>query len=141
MNNDGQAKAQPSDTEPFGEVIYSYTRKQALADGVQVDVSQTAEQAGFRIPVFMTDTVFNGYVHVPEGMEGYENEDDRLKHILVALHNAIANSKTQQDRLHFRIYVCNNLRGAEIIDLYSVCAAVDIDDPAPSITIMLPHED
>ena len=33
---------------PFGEIIYSYTRAQAVADGVQVEVTKTAQEAGIR---------------------------------------------------------------------------------------------
>lgn len=36
------------------EVIYSYTRAQALADGVLVDVSEMAREAGFRHPTVIT---------------------------------------------------------------------------------------
>jgi len=36
------------------EVIYTYTRSQALADGVLVDVSPMAAQAGFRHPTVVT---------------------------------------------------------------------------------------
>lgn len=36
------------------EVIYSYTRSQALEDGVLVDVSQMASEAGFRYPTAIT---------------------------------------------------------------------------------------
>jgi hypothetical protein len=61
----------------FAPVIFSYTRKMALADGVQVDVSKMAAEAGFRVPVFMTDTVFNEYVKVPEGVE-CQDEEGRL---------------------------------------------------------------
>lgn len=38
----------------FGEAIHRYTRKQAIADGLLVDVTQTAREAGFRVPVAMT---------------------------------------------------------------------------------------
>ena len=37
---------------PFGRVIYAYTRKQAIADGVQVDVTKTAKEAGISFPCF-----------------------------------------------------------------------------------------
>lgn len=43
------SQAIPSDQEDE-EIIYSYTRAQALTDGVLVDVSQTASEAGFRFP-------------------------------------------------------------------------------------------
>lgn len=36
----------PQNESPFGEVIYSYTRKQAIADGFQVEVTKTAQEAG-----------------------------------------------------------------------------------------------
>ena len=38
----------------FGEVIYAYTRAQAIADGVLIDVSELSRDAGFRHPVAMT---------------------------------------------------------------------------------------
>jgi type I site-specific restriction endonuclease len=33
------------------EIIYSYTRKQAIADGVLIDVTELAKEAGFKCPV------------------------------------------------------------------------------------------
>lgn len=42
----------------FGEVIYSYTRTQAIEDGVLVDVSETAAELGFRLPVAVTAAVW-----------------------------------------------------------------------------------
>ena len=70
-NNDGQTET------GFGPVIYSYTRKQALADGVQVDISTTAREAGIKYPVFVTRAVFDAYVTVPEGVQG-QDEAGRL---------------------------------------------------------------
>ena len=34
----------------FGEVIFSYTRAQAIADRVLIDVTPTAVEAGFPVP-------------------------------------------------------------------------------------------
>ena len=56
------------DAEPFGPVIYSYSRAQAVADGVQVEVSKVAAEAGIRFPVFITRTVFDAFVTVPPGV-------------------------------------------------------------------------
>ena len=44
MNPNDETMAQ----EIFGDVIYSYTRAQALADGVLVDVSERAKRAGIK---------------------------------------------------------------------------------------------
>ncbi|PLS85842.1 MAG: hypothetical protein CYG60_10410 [Actinobacteria bacterium] len=42
----------------FGEVIHRYTRAQAIEDGVLVDVSETAREAGFGLPVALTSAVW-----------------------------------------------------------------------------------
>src|SRR4051794_4558851 len=56
---DSPAKPEAISEEPnaediFGEVIFAYTRADALADGVLIDVTDTAKEAGFRIPVAVT---------------------------------------------------------------------------------------
>ena len=61
-----------NENSPFGNVIYAYTRKQAIADGVQVDVSSTAKEAGIRFPVFITRTAFDSYVTVPPNVTGQD---------------------------------------------------------------------
>lgn len=138
--NNPQAQNPPPESAVFGEVIYAYTRKQALADGFQVDVSSVAKEAGFRVPVFMTSTVFGSYVRVPEGVR-CQDEAGRLWDILWMLHCAVKGTKAQQDRLSFQLYVRNDNRNPKLVTLLSVCSALDIDDPAPSITIMMPDED
>jgi len=40
------------------EVIDSYTRAQAIEDGVLIDVSNAAKEAGFRIPIALTTAVW-----------------------------------------------------------------------------------
>ncbi len=126
----------PATASDFGPVIYAYTRKQALADGFQVDVSSPAKEAGFRIPVFMTSTVFDTCVKVPEGVR-CQDERGRLWDILNMLRWAIKKSRPGQDRLSFQLYVRNDNRRPKLVTLQSVCSALDIDDPAPSITIMM----
>jgi predicted pyridoxine 5'-phosphate oxidase superfamily flavin-nucleotide-binding protein len=39
---------------PFGDVIYTYTRAHAVADGFQVEVTKTAQEAGIHFPVFLS---------------------------------------------------------------------------------------
>ncbi len=45
--------------DPFAsaEGIYAYTRKVALADGVQIDVSEIAREAGLKFPVSLIRAV------------------------------------------------------------------------------------
>ena len=48
-------------------VIFSYTRAQAIADGVLIDATELAKEAGFRIPVAVTAGVWAECVAVPDG--------------------------------------------------------------------------
>jgi hypothetical protein len=58
-------------------IVYSYTRAQAIADGVQVEVTKIAHEAGIRFPVFITRTAFDAYVTVPPDVTG-QDEAGRL---------------------------------------------------------------
>ena len=49
-------------------IVYAYSRAQAVADGVQVEVTKTAHEAGIRFPVFITRGVFESCVAVPPGV-------------------------------------------------------------------------
>lgn len=124
---------------PFGEVIYAYTRKQAVADGAQVEVSQTAREAGIRFPVFLTRAVFDAYVTVPPNVT-CQDEAGRLWDIVWMLRHAIGQSNGG-DRLPFALYVRNDNRRAKLVKLVAACGPLDMDDPQPAITVMLPGED
>ena len=124
---------------PFGEVIYSYTRKQAVADGVQVDLTKTAQEAGIRFPVFITRTAFDAYVTVPPNVSG-QDEAGRLWDIVWMLRIAIQRSQPGCDRIPVALYVRNDNRAAKLVNLIATCGPLDIDDPQPAITVMLPGE-
>ena len=131
---------QPSTSEhPFGPVIFSYTRAQALADGVQVDVSTTAKDAGITFPVFITRTVFDAYVAVPAGVTG-QDEAGRLWDIVWMLRYGIQRS-AGGPVISFSLYVRNNNRAAKLVKLKAICGPLDMDKPEPAITVMLPDED
>src|ERR1043166_109420 len=123
------------ESEPFGKVIYSYTRAQAVADGFQVEVTKVAQEAGIRFPVFLTRTVYDTYVAVPPGVSG-QDEAGRLWDILWMLRFAVGKANPGQSRLPFALYVRNdNLRPC-LVKLVAHCGPLDIDDSHPAITIM-----
>ena len=39
-------------------VVYSYSRAQAIADGVLVDITDAARVAGFKVPTVLTATLY-----------------------------------------------------------------------------------
>ena len=125
---------------PFGDVIYSYTRSQAVADGLQVEVSKVAEEAGIRFPVFLTRAVYDAYVTVPPEVAG-QDEAGRLWDVVWLLRFAIRKAQTGQDRLPFALYVRNDNHRPRLVKLVAMCGPLDIDDPAPAITVMMPDED
>jgi hypothetical protein len=59
---------------PFGEIIYAYTRAQAVADGFQVEVTKTAQEAGIKFPVFIARTAFDAYVTVPPNVGASQSD-------------------------------------------------------------------
>jgi hypothetical protein len=50
------------------DLIHRYRRAQALADGVLVDVSATAREAGIRYPVALTRAAWERCVAIPPGV-------------------------------------------------------------------------
>ncbi len=124
----------------FGGVIYSYTRAQAVADGVQVDVTKTAQEAGIKFPMFLTRAVFDNYVAVPPDVTG-QDEAGRLWDLVWMARFAILRSHGHTDRLPVALYVRNDNHRAKLVKLIATCSALDIDDPQPALTLMLPDED
>jgi len=125
---------------PFGEIIYTYTRAQAVADGVQVNVTKTAQEAGIKFPMFLTRAVFDNYVAVPPDVTG-QDEAGRLWDLVWMARFAILRSHGHTDRLPVALYVRNDNHRAKLVKLIAVCSALDIDDPQPALTLMLPDED
>jgi hypothetical protein len=125
------------------ETVYTYSRSQALADGVQVEVSNMAKEAGIVHPVFLTRTVYDKYVTVPPAVTG-QDESGRLWDILWMTCFAILRKRSPENpaaRLPVALYVRNDNHKAQLIKLIAVCGPADIDDPQPAITIMMPDED
>ena len=124
----------------FGPVLYTYSRSQAVADGLQVEVSKVADEAGIRFPVFLTRAVYDSFVLVPAGVTG-QDEAGRLWDVVWLLPFAIRKAQPGQARLPFALYVRNSNKAPRLIKLVAMCGALDIDDPQPAITVMLPDED
>lgn len=122
------------------EIISSYSRAQAIEDGVLVDASSMAREAGFTFPVAITDTVWSLYVKVPDGVFG-QDEQGRLWDILNVLRFDIARRKNEEenDIILFTVLVKNDNSQPKTVKLKAVCGPGD--DPKPVITIMLPEED
>ena len=113
--------------EIFGDLIYAYSRAEALADGVLIDVSERAKRAGIKYPTACTHGVWALIGTVPESCS--VDESVRLAAVLTALLAAIRQARGT-DRVEFHAL------GAA---LWAQCGPGDT--AAPVITIMLEGED
>lgn len=121
------------------DLISIYTRRQAISDGVLVDVSETAREAGFVIPVAVTCGVWAECVRVPNGVTG-QDESGRLWDVLMMLRFAVRRM-SESNRVDFAVHVrSDNSDGTPpLVSLYAVCGPGD--EAEPVITVMLPNED
>ena len=120
------------------EIIHTYTRAQALADGVLVDVTESAREAGIVFPTALTAAAWAEYVRVPEGVDG-QDEAGRLWDVLWMFRVGARVKQYDGPEFLFELYVRNDNRRAELVTLKGHCGPGD--ELEPVITIMLPDED
>jgi len=128
-------------TDPFDDapVIFRYTRRQAIADGVLIDLSEWAKETGFCIPVAVTSTVWNGHIVPPEGTaELGQSERGRAHDLLWMLYIAIHRSDGG-DQVQFEVIFLQASGKHETVTLKAVCGPGDAGEPV--LTVMLPDED
>lgn len=122
------------------EVISAYTRAQALADGVLIDASTLAREAGFRVPVALTAAVWADCVAWDAASEpAPQDETGRLWDVLVMAAHA-ARFNRDDARAPFQLMrIPSRGTRAGLVDL--VAHIGPGDDGEPVITIMQPMED
>ncbi len=92
-----------------------------------------------RFPVLLTRAAYDDYVTVRPGVTG-QDEAGRLWDIVWMLRFAMRKARPGQARLPFALYVRNDNPRPRLVKLVAACGALDVDDPQPAITIMLPDE-
>ena len=133
-------KRENSAQEIFGEVIYAYTRKQAIADGYQVlltgDYAGLARDIGWKYPVYLTRGVWD----LAEQAAASETDENDLSGVLwdILMVARFGEEITDDTR---KFYVTLKTVGRHRRHLFYVqVGPTDIDDPAPAITIMMPED-
>ena len=135
-------------------IVYSYTTKQAVDDGVLIKVdSGILAEIGIKFPVYLTDTVYRRYIEVPADFKDVQDESGRLFDVLYMFANS---AKNTSDSILYYWFTCLLRKDATTqanekksgiskhhkdIKLKAVITAQDIDDVSPAIFIMLPSED
>jgi len=149
-------------TEIFGEPISRYTRRQAIDDGILVQLSgdgyegdewipKMCAEAGYRIPVAMTTTAFVACVmpleESSEQLAPCQDPKGRLWDVLFVMRLFVARRvrEVREGSVRFNLSVRQNVpRGSKLrgrqktVTLKAVLGGDD--DGRPCITIMFPHE-
>lgn len=127
----------------FGNLIYAYTRADAIADGTLIDVTATAREAGFRLPVAMTAAAWVHCVAWSEAdslRQTYQDESGRLWDVVWMA--AIAARKAQGERVPFQLYRVQRGGSSTRPRLTTLHLHIGPGDAGePVITILLPNED
>ena len=121
----------------FGELIYHYSRAQAIADGMLVDVSEVARELGFRAPVAVTAAVWARCV-VWQDKDAGQDEQGRLWDVLWIARLA-ARSAREQREVGYTLRVEQAGGAVEDVALRLHIGPGDAGEPV--ITILLPNED
>lgn len=122
--------------------IQIYSRSQAIADGVLVDVSELALEVGIRIPVAITLRLM-AEVITPDPKAIGQSVNGRLWDALFLLRSEITNGQFQVTSLPVSFgYQCIFVMGERDHRLTRLKAVLAYgDDLKPALTIMLPDED
>ncbi len=129
----------------FGEVISTYTRAQAFADGVLIDAGPCSREAGFRWSVALTAAAWSDCVEwtVDDSVrQVHQDLSGRLWDVLYMASHAMRTSIESGDTLGFQLYrVPRDGRSmeAKLATLKLIVGPGDQGEPV--ITILLPDED
>jgi hypothetical protein len=122
------------------DIFHIYSRSDAIRDGVLIDVTSVASEAGIRFPVALTRAVWERCVTVPPGVI-CQDEAGRLWDVLWMLRCAIRGSKDGGSEVRFALHVRNDNRESTppLVRLKAVCGPGDQGEPV--VTVLMPDED
>ena len=137
-------------TGPFAgaSIIHTYTRKQAIDDGVLIDVSETAREAGFKVPTVLTQGAWNECVQWSEAdserQKTHQDESGRLWDVLWMAGNAMRAAVQRNPgagTLIFQLLCVPRTGPTEAVE-QSLKVMIHGGDNAEAVaTILLPNED
>lgn len=145
FDNRGVGASAPAPDSFWGKPISIYTRKQAIEDGVLVDLRQgdldaVCKQSGIVWPIACTSAVFNGCIDLTDAAKRAGCDmTGRLWDILQLLRHAVLNSQGRTDTVYFDVLVVTDYARPVLVKFKAVCGPGDRGEPV--ITIMFPEED
>ncbi|MBX7165923.1 MAG: hypothetical protein K1X74_06200 [Pirellulales bacterium] len=120
------------------EVISQYSRKQAIDDGVLVELPLAlVHEAGFKHPTAVTRAVYELCIRVPKACD-WQDETGRTWDVLTMLGWSVRRSLDRSEVI-FTVLVQNDATGPQQVQLKAVIGPGDAGEPV--MTILLPEED
>jgi hypothetical protein len=121
------------------DLIHRYSRAEAIRDGVLIEVSAVAAEAGIRWPVALTRAVWERCVRVPAGVT-CQDEAGRLWDVLWLLRRAIRRQGGGRV-VNYAVHVRNDNREGTppLVHLKAMSSLGDHGEPV--LTVMMPTED
>lgn len=120
------------------DIVSTYSRAEALEDGVLVDATAAASETGFKLLKALTQRAWAECVAVPKGLEATEQERGRLHNVLFIAFIA-AKLNPGSTAVGFPVKVLVGGGRSELKQLYLPCGPGD--DLAPVLTILMEGED
>jgi hypothetical protein len=122
-----------------GDVIVVCTRAEAIKDGALIDVTETAREAGFKVPVALTAGAWERCVKMtPAAEEACNDVDGRLWDVLWMAYVAACSAPEAREVVYPVLVVTDSVI-PEKVRLKLACGPGDEGEPV--MTIMLPEED
>lgn len=144
MSNTTNIPAPQMVSSLFGELVHSYSRAQAIEDGVLVDVTEIAREAGFRIPVALTAAAWADCVAWSDSDRARQTTQDEAGRLwdVVWMSNLAARRAVGRDCAVVELYrVPSGGLGCQPRKTQLRMVIGPGDDQAPVITIMCLGED
>ena len=117
-------------------LIFSYTRSQAIADGVLIDVTAQAKEAGFKFHTVVSDNLFHSYIAPPAGLEGEgQSIEGRLHDVFFVLRAAIRNSQAATDYAEIDVLFVMAPGRQEKVKVVAVVGPGDSGEPVMTICL------
>jgi hypothetical protein len=121
-----------NNSSPFGSPIYSYTRQQAIEDGVLVDLSTLPiSRQHWKLHIVCTSTVWG---LIESAVRNHGQDITGTLHDLYCIAKIHISPNRTQDRIHFRAAV-----GVKAHDFILHCGPGDTR--VPVLTLMTPADD
>ena len=131
------------------DLVFSYTTKDAIRDGVLIPVPGIISGCcGINVPVYFNDSIWGAYVEPLDK----EKRTGRMSEILLVLAKKARgfNGQILRFRVELEVDPAMDIQRNEqpgpddryrTVELKSVINRHDVDDSSPAIFIMLPWED